>query len=83
MATRIKAYINTLTGSVTDIEEWFSQFAYHLFEEGLIHPAVPETDASAEQITAYNTMDKRIAAHFMMSISLEHFVLLKNLMSPK
>ena len=83
MATRVKTYKNSLSAEVTDIEEWFEQFAYHLFEEGLIHPVLPTEEATEDQTNNYNNMDKRVVAHFLTSISFNYFILLKNLLSPR
>ena len=83
MATKVKTYRNTLNAEISDVEEWFEQYSYHLYEEGLVHPVLPDVDPTADQIAAYNNMDKRISAHFLTSISFEFFVLLKSLISPR
>ena len=46
MATRTKKYRTILSESITDVQEWFEQFGYDLFEEGLGLVLRAELDAA-------------------------------------
>ena len=73
MATRIKNYPNPLSEKY-DPDDWFSQFEYHLYEESLVLPVLPE-DPTDDQRTEYDRMMRKIRAHLLTSISFEYFKL--------
>ena len=84
MATsRVRAYKDLLTSQISDIENWFQKFRYHLLEQELVIPTPADLQNPTDvENRAVEAMKKKIVIHLINSMDTEMFTKLKTLVAP-
>ena len=82
MATS-RQYKQILTVNIAQhlLDDWFEKFEFYLLENELVIPTIGD-NATADQVTARDEMQKKIHARFINSVELEVYSLMKTLVSP-